>query len=96
MSFKDPTISAVLSSAAALMSGAPALPAIPEISFAKRVDNSGIAKLAVFAYRREDRQGLWQSGTQLARTSGYLVQDLSSGERFMTEPASPENQLIFP
>jgi hypothetical protein len=69
----------VLSSAAALMTSSPALPAIPEISFAKRVDSSGIAKLAVFAYRREDRQGLWQSGTQLARSTSSDFWILGAG-----------------
>lgn len=35
---------------------------IPEIPFAKRRDQRGIAKLAVFAYRRESGEPAWQSG----------------------------------
>jgi hypothetical protein len=52
-----------LSSAAEVMApAAPPLPAIPELSFAKRADRRAAAKLAVFAYHRETRQALWQSG----------------------------------
>jgi hypothetical protein len=43
------------------MPGVPA--AIPEIPFAKRTNQRGVAKLAVFAYHRESGEPLWQSGT---------------------------------
>lgn len=36
--------------------------AIPEIPFAKRKDQKGITKLAVFAYHRETGTPVWQSG----------------------------------
>jgi hypothetical protein len=35
---------------------------IPEIPFAKRTDQMGVAKLAVFAYDRETGERVWQSG----------------------------------
>jgi hypothetical protein len=36
--------------------------AIPEVPIAKRIDQRGIAKLAVFAYHRETHVPVWQSG----------------------------------
>jgi hypothetical protein len=36
--------------------------AIPEIPFAKRRDQRGVAKVAVFAYRRDSGEPVWQSG----------------------------------
>jgi hypothetical protein len=36
--------------------------AIPEIPFAKRRDQRGVAKVAVFAYRRDTGEPVWQSG----------------------------------
>ncbi len=48
---------------------APTLPAaIPEIPFAKRRDQRGVAKLAVFAYRRDTGQPVWQSGIALSES----------------------------
>jgi hypothetical protein len=42
----------------------PALPAaIPEIPLAKRREQRGVAKVAVFAYRRDTGEPVWQSGT---------------------------------
>jgi hypothetical protein len=42
---------------------ASAMPAaIPEIPFAKRRDQRGVAKVAVFAYRRDTGEPVWQSG----------------------------------
>lgn len=43
-------------------------PAIPELPIAKRRSQRGIAKLAVYAYRRESGEPAWQSGT-VARES---------------------------
>ncbi len=43
--------------------GLPALPAqVPEIPFAKKTEQNGIAKLAVFAYNRQTGHPVWQSG----------------------------------
>jgi hypothetical protein len=38
------------------------IPALPEISVARRDAREGAAKVAAFAYHRETRQPLWQSG----------------------------------
>jgi hypothetical protein len=43
-----------------LLPGQPTL--IPEIPLAKRTDQKGVAKLAVFAYNRRTGRPLWQSG----------------------------------
>lgn len=41
---------------------------IPEIPFAKRRDQRGVAKLAIFAYRRETGEPVWQSGVAMAES----------------------------
>ena len=45
------------------------LPSLPEISFAKRDTMSGGAKVAVFAYARETREAVWQSGVAHSTSS---------------------------
>jgi hypothetical protein len=51
-----------------------ALPAaIPEIPVAKRVDQRGIAKIAVFAYHRETGLPVWQSGLAVNTSSSNDV-----------------------
>lgn len=62
--------SQALSSAASIVSSAPApIPIIPEISLAKSDAQSGAAKVSVFAYYRESRQPIWQSGTLVAQST---------------------------
>ncbi|TWT32003.1 DUF6655 family protein [Blastopirellula retiformator] len=51
-----------VSSAASLLPAAPPVPTIPEIAFAKKSKTIGGAKIALFAYHRESRQPIWQSG----------------------------------
>ena len=52
-----------------MMPAAPRLPMIPEISLAKKNDSRGAAKIAVFAYHRETRQPVWQSGVAVATST---------------------------
>ncbi|MFP6764717.1 MAG: DUF6655 family protein [Planctomycetaceae bacterium] len=59
----------LLSQAAALMPATPPIPTIPEISLAKKDDQSGAAKIAVFAYDAESGRPLWQSGMAIARST---------------------------
>lgn len=65
-----------LSTAASIIPGGPAIPTIPEISLARRESKEGAAKIAAFAYDRETRQPLWQSGiarsTTTSRDSWFL------------------------
>ena len=51
-----------LSSTASLIPGAPNIPSIPEIAVARRQAREAAAKIAAFAYDRETRRPIWQSG----------------------------------
>lgn len=68
-----------LSTAAAAINGAPPIPTIPEISFARKNDQKAAAKLAVFAYERESKQRVWQSGMAVARSSARDTWFLGAG-----------------
>lgn len=51
-----------LSNAASAVPGAPNMPALPELSLAKKNEQVGASKIALFAYERETRYPVWQSG----------------------------------
>lgn len=53
-----------LNNAARLIPNSPALPAVPEIAVARREAREAAAKIAAFAYDRETRQPIWQSGVR--------------------------------
>jgi hypothetical protein len=56
------------------------LPAsLPEIPFAKRKDQRGVAKLAVFAYRRDTGEPVWQSGIALSESEANDIWLLGAG-----------------
>lgn len=57
--------------------GAPS--AIPEVPLAKRTDQNGVAKLAVFAYNRLTGERVWQSGMLEANASSKDVWVLGTG-----------------
>lgn len=69
----------LLSTAATLVPNSPPLPTIPEISVAKKHDQLGAAKIAVFAYHRESGLPLWQSGIATARSDAKDVWVLGAG-----------------
>jgi hypothetical protein len=54
--------SGALNSTAALFTSAPVLPAIPEISLAKRDERRAAVKIGVFAYNRESKEPVWHPG----------------------------------
>ena len=54
--------------AANLVTGVPAIPAIPEISVGKRSGGIGIAKVMLFAYHAETGTPVMQSGNAIARS----------------------------
>jgi hypothetical protein len=59
---------------------------IPEIPFAKKTDQNGVAKVALFAYNRQTGQPVWQSG---------LVQSLSTSRDMWVLGTGPfENGTI--
>jgi hypothetical protein len=60
-----PASAPVSSSAASLIAGTP-LPAIPEISLARKNVQVGAAKVGVFAYDRRTRRPVWQAGISQA------------------------------
>ncbi len=51
-----------LSAASSMIPGVPQIPTIPEIAFARREAREAAAKVAAFAYDRETRAPIWQSG----------------------------------
>jgi hypothetical protein len=59
----------LLNSAADILPNTPRLPAVPEISLARVDAHSGIAKVMVFAYERETREPIWQSGVARAEST---------------------------
>ena len=67
-----------ITSAAAILSSSP-IPAIPEISFGKSNAQSGIAKVIVFAYDRETRKPVWQSGIAKAESTSSNTWYLGAG-----------------
>lgn len=58
--------SAPLSSAASVMFNGTPIPALPEISVARKNIQLGAAKVGVFAYDRRTRQPVWQAGISQA------------------------------
>jgi hypothetical protein len=62
------------------LSPVPGVPAaIPEIPFAKRTSQRGVAKLAVFAYERESGEPVWQSGVSQYTSNSRNVWVLGIG-----------------
>jgi hypothetical protein len=74
-----PASSALSTAAEAVAPAAPPIPAIPELAVAKRDDQRAAAKLAVFAYHRETRQALWQSGVATGSSTAKDVWVLGAG-----------------
>lgn len=80
-----------------LVPGQPAQ--IPEIPLAKKTDQEGIAKIAVFAYNRLSGQPVWQSGvvqagstskdTWLFGAGPFQQGTIRKGTAFAGEPISP-------
>ncbi|REJ86450.1 MAG: hypothetical protein DWQ34_27355 [Planctomycetota bacterium] len=68
-----------LSAASSVVPNTPPLPTIPEISFARREDQAAAAKIAAFAYHRESREPVWQSGLSLARSTSKDTWLLGAG-----------------
>ncbi|HAW32636.1 MAG TPA: hypothetical protein DCY03_31755 [Planctomycetaceae bacterium] len=69
----------MLSSAATLMPAAPAIPTIPEISLAKKNNQTAAAKISVFAYNQKTRERVWQSGVLQAKSTARDTWILGAG-----------------
>lgn len=57
-----------LSQAASLVSGAPGVPTIPEISVGKRNSTLSTSKIVMYAYHRETGTPVWQSGSAISKS----------------------------
>jgi hypothetical protein len=68
-----------ISSAASVLPNVPDIPTMPEIALAKRQDQVGAAKVAVFAYDRITRVPVWQSGTSVAMSDAKNTWFLGAG-----------------
>lgn len=68
-----------LTAASVVVPNSPPLPAIPEISFARRDDLMGASKIAAFAYHRESQSVVWQSGLSVARSTAKDTWILGAG-----------------
>ena len=71
--------SSAVNAAASLVSSSAPLPTLPEISLARRTEEMAAAKIAVFAYQRETRMPVWQSGTSIARSEATGTWILGAG-----------------
>lgn len=70
--------SGALSSAVNVVSGS-SIPVIPEISLGRTDAQAGVAKLVVFAYDRETREPVWQSGLAKAESTSSSTWILGAG-----------------
>lgn len=70
--------SGALSSAVSAVSGS-TIPVLPEISLGRTDAQSGVAKLVVFAYDRDTREPVWQSGLAKAESTSSNTWILGAG-----------------
>ena len=68
-----------LSSAASLVSSSAAVPVLPELSLGRLDFQAGVAKIALFAYEKETKQPVWQSGIARAESSSRNTWILGAG-----------------
>lgn len=68
-----------LTTAATLVPNVPQVPSLPEISLAKKDAQLGAAKIAVFAYERESKRPVWQSGVAQAKSDAQDVWIMGAG-----------------
>lgn len=68
-----------LATASAAVPTVPNLPAIPEISVARRKDQMSAVKVGAFAYHRETRRPVWQSGLAVAKSTAHDSWVLGAG-----------------
>lgn len=73
-----PQTSAIATASAALTS-APLLPAVPEISFGKLDSHSAVAKIIVFAFERDSKRPVWQSGVAKSESTSSNTWILGAG-----------------
>lgn len=67
------------SSAAAAIGSAPIVPAIPEISFGRSDQQQGVAKIVLYAYDKETKIAIWQSGVRKSESTSNSTWVLGAG-----------------
>jgi hypothetical protein len=72
-------LSAASTAVASVSQATPPLPAIPELSLAKKKNQFAAAKVACFAYHRESRERVWQSGLSTAKSTAKDTWVLGAG-----------------
>jgi hypothetical protein len=92
-----------ISAAASALSSSP-IAAIPEVSFAQTNAQSGVAKVIVFAYDRETREPLWQSGIASAESDStntwvlgagpFQKGSIYDGKRFAGRKIQPARRML--
>lgn len=68
-----------IGSAASLLSNVPSVPILPDLSVGRSDAQSAIARLAVFAYYRDSREPIWQSGIAKGRSDSRSTWILGAG-----------------
>ena len=71
--------SETISETASLFANGPPVPALPEISLAKKHDSRGSAKISLFAYDRGTRERIWQSGVLVSTSTAKDTWLLGAG-----------------
>jgi len=69
----------ILASASTILPTGPIIPTIPEIAVAKSDSQTGAAKVGLFAYERESKTPIWQSGVRTARSNSRDTWVLGAG-----------------
>src|SRR5207253_2820033 len=68
-----------LSAASTILPSSPPIPAMPEISIARKDAKMAAAKIAAFAYERKSHQVVWQSGLSVAKSTSRDTWVLGAG-----------------
>ena len=68
-----------LAKASSVVSNSLPIPSLPEVSLARRSDQTGAAKIFAFAYDRQTREPIWQSGLAQARSTSRDTWLLGAG-----------------
>ena len=76
---QNAALTTAINTAASMVPTMPAIPALPEISFAKKSDERASAKIIVFAYHRESKRAVWQSGVSQATSTAKDVWIFGAG-----------------
>jgi hypothetical protein len=77
VTFGIPKSGGITAAASALAGNA--VTALPEISFAQSNAQSGVAKIYVFAYERQSKEPIWQSGVAKAESNSSSTWVLGAG-----------------